>query len=348
MRALVIAAREIDLGKYGWLRDVDSIALQQACLNLDAAFQRFFDPKCSARYPQFKGKRGKQSSYHCVGIRTGDNWIKIPKLAPIKARVHRQLKGKPKSITLSRTPTGKYYASVLVDTDQAPAQPLTAVDESKVVGLDMGLSHLHIQSNGAKQPNPRFLQRAEANLRCKQKALSRCQKGSRRRAKARLFVAKAHERVTNAHNHFQHVESRHIVDDNQAIIVETLRVRNMLQNKRLARLITDASWHAFVNKLAYKAQEQGKPLVKLDPWFPSSKTCHCCHHKRDVLPLNVRSWTCPECGIRHDRDINAACNIKHQGILQLKTEGLSVSAHGCLRKSGVIPAAAREVGSLAR
>lgn len=334
--------------KYGWLRDVDSIALQQACLHLDVAFQRFFDPKRKARYPRFKSKRGKQSSYHCVGIKTGDSWIKIPKLSPIKARVHRRLNGQLKSITLSRTPTGKYYDSILVDTDEAPARPLTCVDKNAVVGLDRGLLHLHIQSNGAKQPNPRFLQRAEANLRRKQKALSRCQKGSRGRAKARLLVAKAHERVAHARTHFQHVESRRIVDDNQAIIVETLRVRNMLRNKRLAKHIADASWHSFVNKLAYKAGEQGKPMVKLDPWFPSSKTCHCCHHKRDTLPLKMRSWICPDCGARHDRDINAAINIKHQGIIQLKAEGLSVSAYGCLHKSGLMPAAAYEVGSLAR
>ncbi|EWH00803.1 transposase, partial [Halomonas sp. BC04] len=180
----------------------------------------------------------------------------------------------------------------------------------------------------------RFLRQAAANLRRKQKALSRCQKGSRRRAKARLLVARAHERLANARNDFQHKLSRQIVDDNQAVIVETLKVRNMMKNARLAKHIGDASWHALITKLDYKAREQGKHLVKIDPWFASSKTCHVCQHKMmDAMTLSIRSWECPACHAIHDRDINAALNIKHQGIINLKAEGLSVSAHRGLRKS---------------
>lgn len=326
--------------KYGWLKDADSIALQQACLNLDHAFQRFFDPKQKAGYPRFKSKRGKQSSYHCVGVKAGDDWIKAPKLGPIKAKVHRQVEGKLKSITLTRTVTGKHYASLLYDTDQATPAPLKDVDAAKVIGLDMGLSHLAIDSSGRKTANPRFLKQAQKNLKRKQKALSRTKKGSANRAKARLLVAKAHERVANARNDFQHKFSRQIVDDNQAVIVETLKVRNMMKNARLAKHIGDASWHALTTKLDYKAREQGKRLVKLDPWYPSSKTCHVCQHKVDAMPLSIRSWECPACRTQHDRDINAALNIKHQGIIQLKAEGLSVSAHGGLRKSGTSSAAA--------
>lgn len=313
--------------KYGWLKEADSIALQQACINLDQAFQRFFDPRQKAGYPRFKSKRGKQSSYHCVGVKSGDNWIKVPKLGPIKARIHRPVQGKLKSITLSRTVTGKHYAALLFETEQETSEPLKDIDASSVVGLDMGLSHLAIDSSGRKTANPRFLKQAQRNLKRKQQALSRKQKGSANRAKARLLVAKAHERVANARNYFQHKLSRQIVDDNQAVIVETLKVKNMLKNARLARHIGDASWHALISKLTYKAEEKGKHLVKLDPWFPSSKTCHTCHHKMDAMPLNVRSWACPACHTRHDRDINAALNIKHQGIVQLKAEGLSVSAH---------------------
>ncbi|SEQ29214.1 putative transposase, partial [Ectothiorhodospira magna] len=147
-------------------------------------------------------------------------------------------------------------------------------------------------------------------------------------------------RVANARHDFQHKLSRQIVDDNQAVIVETLKVGNMMKNARLAKHIGDASWHALTTKLDYKAKEQGKHLVKIDPWFASSKTCHVCQHKRDAMPLNVRSWECPTCHTQHDRDINAALNIKHQGIVKLKAEGLSVSAHGGLRKSGTSPAAA--------
>jgi putative transposase len=334
--------------KYGWLKQADSIALQQACINLDQAFQRFFDPKQKAGYPRFKSKRGKQSSYHCVGIKTGDSWIKVPKLNAIKAKVHRAVEGKLKSITLSRTVTGKHYASLLYETEQAAPAPLMDVEAANVVGLDMGLSHLAIDSTGRKVANPRFIKQTQKNLKRKQQSLSRKTKGSAKRAKARLLVAKAHERMANARNDFQHKLSRQIVDDNQAVIVETLKVKNMMKNARLAKHIGDASWHALIAKLEYKAKEQGKHLVKIDPWFASSKTCHACQHKMESMPLDVRSWDCPACNTHHDRDINAALNIKHQGILKLKAEGLSVSAHRGSRNSGMWPVAAVEVGSLAR
>lgn len=204
----------------------------------------------------------------------------------------------------------------------------------------MGLTHLAIDSNGHKTPNPRFLKQAHNNLRRKQKALSRAQKGSANRAKARLLVAKAHERVVNARNDFQHKLSRQIVDDNQAVIVETLQVKNMMKNRKLSRHIADVAWHSLIVKLDYKAKEQGKHLVKIDQWYASSKTCHACQHKLGALPLSVRSWSCPGCHTQRDRDVNAALNIKHQGILSLKAEGLSVSAHRGLRKSGISPVAA--------
>jgi putative transposase len=326
--------------KYTWLKEVDSIALQQSCINLDKAFQRFFDPKQKAGYPRFKSKRGKQSSYHCVGIKTGDNWIKVPKLDPIKAKIHRPVEDKIKSITLSRSVTGKHYASLLHETEKQALAPLISVDAAKIVGLDMGISHLAIDSSGRKIANPRFIKRAQKNLKRKQQALSRKKKGSANRAKARLLVAKAHERAANARNDFQHKLSRQIVDDNQAVIVETLKIKNMMKNRKLARHIGDASWHSLIVKLEYKAKEQGKHLVKIDPWFASSKTCHVCQHKADAMPLNVRSWHCLACETLHDRDINAALNIRHQGILKLKAEGLSVSAHRGSRNSGKLPVAA--------
>jgi len=325
--------------KYHWLKAYDSMALQQACINLDRAFQNFFNPQLKARYPKFKRKHGKQSSYHCTGIKVGENWIKVPKLTPIKARIHREIAGTLKSITLTRTTTGKYFASLLVeDGVEAPA-PLQTVDA--VLGVDMGLTHLAIDSEGHKTPNPRFLKRARTNLRRKQKALSRCQKGSKRRAKARIKLAKAHERLANARADFQHKLSRQFIDDNQAVVVETLNVKNMLKNRKLAKHIADAGWHSLIQKLAHKAEAQGKHLVKIDQWFASTKTCAGCGHKVEQMPLTVRTWDCPGCATQGiDRDINAALNIKHQGIIQLKAEGLSVSAHGDLRKTGTSSAAA--------
>ena len=325
--------------KYHWLKDYDSIALQQACINLDRAFQNFFNPQLKARYPKFKRKHGKQSSYHCTGIKVGESWIKIPKLTPIKARLHRDITGTLKSITLTRTTTGKYFAALLVDDGVEAPTPLQTVDT--VLGVDMGLTHLAIDSTGRKVANPRFLKRARANLRRKQKALSRCQKGSKRRAKARLTLAKAHERLANVRADFQHKLSRQFIDDNQAVVVETLNVKNLLKNRKLAKHIADASWHSLIQKLDYKAKQQGKHLVKIDQWFASTKTCAGCGHKVEQMPLTVRTWDCPHCGTQGiDRDINAALNIKHQGIIQLKAEGLSVSAHRGLCKPGHAPAAA--------
>ncbi|MYL25035.1 IS200/IS605 family element transposase accessory protein TnpB [Halomonas alkaliantarctica] len=325
--------------KYHWLKDYDSIALQQGCINLDRAFQNFFDPKLPARYPRFKRKHGKQSSYHCTSIKAGDDWIKVPKITSIKARIHRPIAGKLKSITLTRTTTGKYYASLLVDDGMEAPAPLQTVDT--VLGVDMGLTHLAIDSTGRKVANPRFLKRARANLRRKQKALSRCQKGSRGRAKARRKLAKAHERLANARADFQHKLSRQLIDDNQAVVVETLKVNDMLKNRKLAKHIADASWFSLIEKLDYKAREQGKHLVKIDQWFASSKTCAGCGHKVESMPLDVRRWDCPGCGTQGiDRDVNAAINIRQQGILTLKAEGLSASALGGLRKPGHAPAAA--------
>lgn len=324
--------------KYHWLKAFDSIALQQACINLDKAFQAFFDPKLPARYPKFKRKHGKQSSYHCMSVSVGDNWIKVPKMKPIKARVHRELDGKLKSITLSRTVTGKYYASLLIEDGVEAPVPMRTVDT--VLGVDMGLTHLAIDSEGNKIANPRFLKRAATNLRRKQKALSRCQKGSKGRAKARLKLAKAHERLANARADFQHNLSRQLIDENQAVAVETLKVKNLLKNRKLAKHIADASWFGLIQKLEYKAKAQGKYLVKVDQWFASSKTCSCCAHKVDSLPLKVRNWSCPVCHTEHDRDINAAINIRQQGVIKLRAEGLSVPANGGLRKPGHAPAVA--------
>ncbi|SFX29918.1 RNA-guided endonuclease InsQ/TnpB family protein [Marinospirillum alkaliphilum] len=315
-------------------------ALQQACINLDKAFQSFFDPKLPARYPKFKRKHGKQSSYHCTSVSCGDDWIKIPKMGPIKARIHRQLEGNLTSITLSRTVTGEYYASLLHDDGVAAPVLIHDLDANQVLGLDMGLTHLAIDSSGNKTPNPRFLKKVSANLRRKQKSLFRCQKGSKGRAKARLKLAKAHQRLANARADFQHKLSRMIVDENQAVIVETLKVKNMLKNKKLSRHIADAGWSGLIQKLEYKAKEQGKHLIKIDRWFASSKTCSCCGHKLEALSLNVRDWQCPSCSTQHNRDINAALNIRAQGILKLKAAGLSVSANGGKRKTSHALAAA--------
>ncbi|MFA0402978.1 RNA-guided endonuclease InsQ/TnpB family protein [Vibrio sp. 10N.222.52.C12] len=308
--------------KYHWLKQYDSIALQQSVINLHQAFDNFFNPKLKAKYPQFKRRHGKQSSYHCVGVKVLDGAIKLPKIKPIEANVHREITGVVKSITVSLSKTGKFYASILADDGVEASKPLHTV--RTVTGVDLGLSHFAIESNGRKTTNPRFVKRAEKNLRRKQRQLSRKAKGSANRAKARILVAKCHEKVANARADFQHKLSRALVDENQAVIVETLKSANMMKNRKLAKHIADASWHSFVAKLEYKLKEQGKHLVKLDQWYASSKTCHCCDHKMEEMSLSVRKWDCPSCGTTDiDRDLNAALNIRDKGILELKAAGRS-------------------------
>lgn len=332
--------------RYGWLADYDSMSLQQACRNLDRAFVNFFEGR--ARFPRFKRKHSAQSSYHCSGrIAVGTDWITIPKCpGRITAIVHREPVGKLKSITVTRTPTGKYFAACLFEDDAEAPQPPIIVPEKTIVGVDVGLRHMAIENSGRKTANPHFVKRAQRNLRRKQKALSRKQKGTKNRAKARRLVARAHERVANARGDFQHKLARRLVDENQAVIVETLRVKNMLRNHRLAKAIADAGWYSLRSKIADKAQLAGKHFVALDSWTATSKTCSKCDHRNAEL-RNEEFWICPACGVLHDRDINAAINIKRWGIVELRANGVWVPAHRGLRKTGDRPAAANEVGNAA-
>lgn len=321
--------------RYSWLKAFDSLALQQAVINLDRAFANFFQKR--AGFPTFKSKHGKQSSYHPNGKVLTDA-IQLPKLKPIRANVHREIVGSVSSITVTRNAAGKYFASILADDGQEAAAKPTCITD--VAGYDLGLSHYLVGNDGSKVANPRHLVNAYRRLRRDSKALSRKKRGSVNRRKARLHLAAQHERVANARADFQHKLSRRLIDENQAVIVETLKSANMMKNRRLARHIGDAGWSGFVAKLAYKAELAGVHLVKLDQWFASSKMCHCCAHKMPEMPLKVREWTCPGCNGRHDRDINAALNIQHKGITELMAAGHVVKAHRGLCKSGSMPVAA--------
>jgi len=281
--------------RYSWLKEYDSLAMQQAVINLDTAFGNFF--KKRAHFPSFKSKHGKQSSYHPNGKVLTDA-IQLPKMKSVRANIHREIVGKVSSITISRNATGKYFASILCDDGQEPPEKPGLI--TCVTGYDMGLSHYLIPSSGDKVNNPRHLINASRNLRRKQKALSRKKRGSANRSKARLLLAAVHERVANARADFQH---------------------------KLARAIGDAAWQGFIMKVEYKAAAEGVHLVKLNQWFASSKTCHCCGHKMADMPLHKRIWQCPTCNIEHDRNINAAMNIQNKGITELMAAGLVVTAH---------------------
>jgi len=320
--------------KYHWLNNYDSICLQQILINLDKAFKKFFDPKDKSRYPRFKKRVLYNKSYHCTGISVLENGIIIPKivknLGPIRARIHRKVVGELKSITVEKTSSGKYFASILFEDGQSFPEKPTQISASKVLGCDMGIAHLLIDSTGQKHDNPKFIKRVARNLRKKQKSLSRKIKGSINRLKARRLVAQCHERTRNARQDFQHKLSKRLVDENQALGVETLKVKNMMKNRCLSKSIADASWGLLIEKLSYKAQRMGVHLVKIDQWFASSKTCYFCQNKKIDLKLSERTWQCSRCGTEHDRDITATINIKQRTILELKAAGLSVSACGGL------------------
>ena len=311
-----------------WLKKAHSQVLQSALLNLDKAFTNFFQGR--AKFPRFKKKNQKQSIQYPQSVKIESDKIYLPKVGWVKCVVHRQFEGKVKTVTISKSPSGKYYASVLIDNGLVEAKPIKHIE--KVVGLDMGIHDFIADSHGNKTPNPRFLNKQLSNLKRKQQNLSRTKKGSKGRANARLLVAKAHEKVAFARNDFQHKLSKILADENQAVVVEDLNIKGMTKNRKLARHIQDLGWHGFSAKLGYKLKAQGKHLVKIDRWYPSSKTCSCCGHKQETMPLNIRNWQC-QCGAIQDRDVNAANNIANQGIIKLKADGYTVSASGGMRKS---------------
>ncbi len=319
-----------------WLKEADSQALQQSILNLDRAYKGFFAKR--ARFPKFKSKYAKQSIQYPQRVKLDGSLLYLPKVGWVKANVHRSFEGKIKTVAVSKAATGKYYASIL--TDDGREEPIEVRHIERIVGVDLGLTDLIVASDGQREENPHYLQKAEKNLRRKQKALSRKRKSSANRKKVRLLVAKAHERVKDTRQDFQHKITRQLVDENQAVAVEDLAVGNMVKLRPLAKAISDAGWHSIRQKLDYKLKRKGGHLVVIDRFFASSKQCHICGHINRELKLSERKWVCPACNTLLDRDLNAALNIKHEGIINLKAEGLSVSAHGGMRKTRQVLAAA--------
>jgi putative transposase len=252
----------------------------------------------------------------------------LGKIGTVKAKIHRSIEGTIKTVTVSLDPSGKYYASILTEVEGEHPAPST---EGRVIGVDLGLTHFAITSDGtkvSKYQNPRHLAKHEKNLKRKQKKLARKQKGSNSRHKYRKVVARVYERIGNSRADFLHKLSRKLVNENQVVVVENLHVKGMVRNHNLAKAISDAGWGMFTNFLAYKLEKKGGVLVEIDRWFPSSKLCSCCYQQVDELPLDVRDWTCSHCGTHHDRDGNAATNIRAEGIRMLKVDGTSISADG--------------------
>jgi putative transposase len=312
-----------------FLKDCPSQVLQATTLNLTKAYKNFFEGR--ARYPKFKSFHQRQSCQFPQSVKIVDNKaLKLPKMKGlVKAKIHRLFEdGKLKTVTISRTPTGKYYASLLFETQQEEPTPVT---EGKVAGIDLGIKDFAIVHDGekcSKFPNPKHLSKHEKNLKRKQKKLARKQKGSKSRDQAKKLVAKVHERVSNTRQDYLHQVSRKIVDHNQVVVVENLNVKGMVRNHKLAKAISDVGWGMFVNFLDYKLKEKGGVLVEIDRWFPSSKLCSNCHYEMESLDLSVREWTCPKCGTHHDRDENASANIRAEGIRMLSVSGTGTTAVG--------------------
>jgi len=312
-----------------FLKECPSQVLQATTLNLTKAYKNFFEGR--ARYPRFKSFHHKQSCQFPQSVKIVDNKaLKLPKMKGlVKAKIHRLFEdGKLKTVTISRTPTGNYYASLLFETQQEEPKPVT---EGKVAGIDLGIKDFAIVYDGekcSKFPNPKHLSKHERNLKRKQKKLARKQKGSQSREKAKKLVAKGHERVSNTRQDYLHKVSRKVVDHNQVVVVENLNIKGMVRNHKLAKAISDVSWGMFVNFLEYKLKEKGGVLVEIDRWFPSSKICSHCHYELESLTLDVREWTCPQCGTHHNRDENASANIRAEGIRMLSVSGTGTAAVG--------------------
>ncbi|WBP91106.1 RNA-guided endonuclease InsQ/TnpB family protein [Kitasatospora cathayae] len=323
-----------------WLCEVSSVVLQQSLRDLEAAYRNFFDglkgkrPKLGP--PRFKSKR---DSRQAIRFTANARWritpggdLSLPKIGDVRVKWSRVLPSVPSTVTVIKDSAGRYFASFVVETE-----PGILPEVEPAVGLDLGLGHFAVLSDGTKIDSPRFLRRAEKRLKRAQQALARKEQGSNNRTKARVKVAKAHAKVADARREFHHQLSTRLMRDNQAIAVEDLAVKGLART-RLAKSVHDAGWSAFVSMLEYKAVKYGRTLIRIGRFEPTSQVCSNCGVKDGPKPLDVRVWQCRACGVRLDRDVNAAVNIA-------KAAGLAVTACRARVRPGPVPAQRGEAGT---
>ncbi|MFE5407025.1 RNA-guided endonuclease InsQ/TnpB family protein [Streptomyces sp. NPDC056580] len=324
-----------------WLGEVSAVVLQQSLRDLDAAYRNFFDalkgkrPRMGA--PRYKSRKdARQAVRFTANARwsiTAGGKLRLPKIGDLKVKWSRTLPSTPSTVSVVKDSAGRYFASFVVETGTSEVLPKATPE----LGIDLGLGHFAVLSDGRKVDSPRFLRRAEKRLKKAQRALSRKEKGSQNRDKARIRVARAHARVADARREFHHRLSTKLIRENQAVAVEDLAVKGLART-RLAKSVHDAGWSAFVTMLEYKAARYGRIFVRIGRFEPTSQVCSRCGVKDGPKPLHVRVWTCGACGAVLDRDINAAVNVA-------KAAGLVVSARGAQVRRGPVPAQRGEAGT---
>ena len=301
---------------FPWLKEVDSLALANAQLHLQTAYENFFrSPKVG--FPKFKSRKSNRRSYTTNwvndNIRMENGRIRLPKIGFVKMKQHRQIPSgySLKSVTVSQTPSGKYYVSILFEYENQVQEK----EPQTFLGMDFSMHGLYKDSNGNEAAYPRYYRQAERKLAREQRRLSLMQKGSKNREKQRIKVAAMHEKVSNQRRDFLHKQSRQIADSFDCVCIEDLDMKEMSQGLHFGKSVADNGWGMFVTFMKYKLEEQGKKLVKVDKYFASSQICSCCGYQNPgIKDLAIRVWECPQCGAHHDRDENAAINIRNEGM----------------------------------